>query len=33
MIVTNDYFGCGEPKYSALGETKGKWMVQVQGDG
>lgn len=34
MVVANDYFGYGEPDYSALkGGNKGKWAVQVQGDG
>ena len=33
MVVANDYFGHGEPNYSALKGNKGKWTVQVQGDG
>lgn len=33
MVVANEYFGCGEPDYNALKGDKGKWTVQVQGDG
>ena len=32
-IVRNEHFGKGIPDYEAVSSKKGKWMVQVQGDG
>lgn len=33
ILVANEYFGYGEPDYSALKSNKGKWVVEVQSDG
>ena len=32
-MVVNRYFGRGVPDYDSLGEKRGKWSVQVEGDG
>ena len=33
-MVVNRYFGRGVPDYdSLLGEKRGKWSIQVEGDG
>lgn len=32
-VVVNKYFGCGLPDYDAIDQRKGKWIVQVKGDG
>ena len=31
--VVNDHFGKGVPDYEAVSKKKGKWVIQVQGDG
>ena len=31
--VVNKYFGKGVPDYDAVSKNKGKWVIQVQGDG
>jgi len=31
--VVNTHFGRGVPKYNAIRENSGQWMVQVQSDG
>ena len=31
--VVNTYFGKGIPDYDAVSKKKGKWVIQVQGDG
>ena len=32
-LVVNEHFGKGTPDYETIGDRRGKWMVQVQGDG
>lgn len=32
-VVVNKHFGCGLPDYDAIDQRKGKWIVQVKGDG
>ena len=32
-MVVNKHFGHGAPDYDAVGQRKGKWIIQVKGDG
>ena len=32
-MVVNKHFGHDVPDYDAVGQRKGKWIVQVKGDG
>ena len=32
-MVVNKHFGHDAPDYDAVGQRKGKWIVQVKGDG
>ena len=33
VMVMNRYYGHGVPDYDSLGEKRGEWSVQVEGDG
>jgi hypothetical protein len=32
-MVVNKHFGHGAPDYDAVGQRKGKWILQIKGDG